>query len=144
MLEEVCLCGGIRARWVPDHDSAWLVGKGSGEEEARRVTVWEVPLLESGWEERLRGCASRGVVVALMAFPDRESVVRARGAGAVGCLDLPSDLDVVGEAVLAALGSSEVQDALVRAETGHALPPRPRQCWRSGSSSGVEEARSSS
>ncbi|QDV33018.1 hypothetical protein [Tautonia plasticadhaerens] len=55
--------------------------------------VWDVPVLEPGWSDRLAGAAQRRGVVALLGMADRELVAEARRCGAVACLDLPCDPD---------------------------------------------------
>ena len=57
------------------------------------LTVWDVPVLEA-WTDRLeRHARERGPVVALIGFPDRNTVALARSKGAVACLELPLNLD---------------------------------------------------
>lgn len=53
--------------------------------------VWDVPVLEPGWADRLAVAAQRRGVVALLGLADRETVALARRSGAVACLDLPVD-----------------------------------------------------
>ncbi len=96
----------------------------------RVVTVWDVPVLEPGWEacleERVR---SVGPVVALLGYADRAAVARAETAGASACLDSPLDLDLVADAVDAVARACERECHAVpgRVDAGHRLPPRPRQ-----------------
>jgi hypothetical protein len=55
--------------------------------------VWDVPVLEQGWTDRLAGASQGRGVVALLGMADRERVAEARRSGAVACLDLPCDPD---------------------------------------------------
>jgi hypothetical protein len=56
------------------------------------VLVWDVPVLDSTWPDRMRWLASLGpAVVALLGLADRDLVQQARNAGAAACLDLPCD-----------------------------------------------------
>ena len=59
----------------------------------RALTVWDVPVLEPRWEERLERRCRLGPVLALLGFADRAAVAQARDAGASACLDLPCALD---------------------------------------------------
>ncbi len=56
------------------------------------VAVWDVPVLEPTWPDRLRELAARGPVVAAIGFLDRTTRQVARAAGASACLDMPADL----------------------------------------------------
>lgn len=92
--------------------------EGDGEAGLRGVVVWDVPMLDPGWPERLARRSRSASVVALMGFADRESVAIAREAGAAACLEWPCDLDDL----------AHVLDRLTagpRVEPGHALPPSP-------------------
>ncbi len=54
--------------------------------------VWDVPVLDPDWPDRLRAASTRRRgVVALLGLADRDSVSMAREHGATVCLDLPSD-----------------------------------------------------
>ena len=81
------------------------------------AVVWDVPVLEREWPDRLAGLAKLGPVVALLGFADRSSVTLARRAGASGCLDLPCE---VGD-LLATLD----RVAMIRFDPGHDVPPSP-------------------
>jgi len=86
---------------------------------AGSIVIWDVPILEDDWEARLRGLAGRNRVIALMGFPDRLIVSRARAAGAFACLELPSDpADLAFVLDRAAVTS-------FRIKTGHDVPPEP-------------------
>jgi hypothetical protein len=109
------------------------------------LVVWDVPMLEPGWQQAL-GAAARGrSVVTLMGFADRESVDRALRLGAAACLDLPceaADLAFVLERLTTPAGS--------RVDSGHRLPPAPSRValarrtglhWRHESVDGKELGR---
>jgi hypothetical protein len=92
------------------------------------LTVWDVPVLEE-WAERLdRHARQAGPVVALIGFPDRDTVALARSKGAVACLELPLNLDDLVDVIerLAQSLHLEGRSAPPRAEPPHTLPPRPR------------------
>jgi len=60
----------------------------------RLLTIWEVPVLEPDWSDRLaRRAQTAGPVIALIGFADRTTVTQAKAAGAVACLDLPFRVD---------------------------------------------------
>jgi DNA-binding NarL/FixJ family response regulator len=84
-------------------------------------------VLEAGWAQRLEWRARRtGPVIALAGFADRAVVARARGAGAVACLELPCDLDDLVDAVdrTVTLATPESWPIPARVEPPHELPPR--------------------
>ena len=58
----------------------------------RLPAVWDVPILEPNWAERLKARAEVGPLVAAIGFLDRETRALALAAGASACLDLPADL----------------------------------------------------
>jgi hypothetical protein len=63
---------------------------------AGTLVVWDVPILEEGWEAELRRLADRRRVVSLIGFPDRSIVRLARQAGAFAVIELPCDpLDLI-------------------------------------------------
>jgi CheY-like chemotaxis protein len=93
------------------------------------LTVWDVPVLEE-WTERLeRHAREHGPVVALIGFPDRNTVALAKSKGAVACLELPLNLDdlidVIDRCTQAV--AKDVRSAPGRAEPPHILPPRSRR-----------------
>jgi hypothetical protein len=95
-LVEACRAAAYRVEAVADKD----IGESprspipSPPGAQRVVTIWEVPLLEPGWAERLERRALRtGPVIALAGFADRAFVARAKAGGAVACLELPLNLD---------------------------------------------------
>ncbi|RUL88059.1 ANTAR domain-containing protein [Tautonia sociabilis] len=55
--------------------------------------VWDVPVLEPDWSDRLAAAAQGRGVVALLGLADRDRVSTARRSGALACLDLPVDPD---------------------------------------------------
>jgi CheY-like chemotaxis protein len=58
----------------------------------RLPLVWDVPVLDPAWPDRLRLLAtSNRPILALLGLADRELVHQARDAGANACLDLPCD-----------------------------------------------------
>jgi len=82
------------------------------------AAVWDVPVLEPDWPDRLARRSQASPVVALLGFADRATVRRARESGASACLDLPCEVDDL----LIAL------DRLTTAPIGepaHAVPPPP-------------------
>jgi hypothetical protein len=93
------------------------------------LTVWDVPVLEE-WTERLeRHAREHGPVVALIGFPDRNTVALAKSKGAVACLELPLNLDDLIE-VIDRCSRSLAKDARPlpgRVEPPHILPPRSRR-----------------
>jgi hypothetical protein len=63
---------------------------------AGTLVVWDVPILEDGWEMELRLLANQRRVVTLIGFPDRSVVSQARQAGAFAAIELPCDpLDLI-------------------------------------------------
>ena len=132
-LVEACVIAGYRAIAVDDLDAA---AGGSGAQPAaspaaeRALTIWDVPVLEPDWVERLeRRARSTGPVIALFGFADREVVATAKARGAVACLELPYDVDDLID-VIDRAGRSFPADkwpVRVRVEPAHRLPPRPRR-----------------
>ncbi len=79
--------------------------------------AWDVPVLEPDWPTRLANLARTRPVLALLGFADRQTVIRARQAGASACLDLPCEIsDFL--AVIDRLAS-------IRHDPAHELPPSP-------------------
>ena len=93
------------------------------------MTIWDVPVLEPDWPQRLeRRARATGPVITLLGFPDRETVTVARQAGAVACLDLPYSVDDLID-VIDRAGRSVSPDRWPvppRVEQPHRLPPPPR------------------
>jgi hypothetical protein len=99
----------------------------------RVLTIWEAPVLESGWGRRLEWRARQtGPVIALAGFADRAVVTEARAAGAVACLELPCDfedlIDVVDRIV--DVTPRDRWPIPARAEPPHRLPPPRRNPQR--------------
>jgi hypothetical protein len=126
---EACGAAGYRAEAIDDLEIGGIIRVRNRPAPAteRVLTIWEIPVLEPGWAERLQWRALRtGPVVALAGFADRDLVARARAGGAVACLELPCDLDDVIETIDRVVRSADLASWPVppRAEPPHALPPR--------------------
>ena len=90
------MTAGYRAFAVDDLDQAARVGAppAAPSPADRALTIWDVPVLEPDWAERLeRRARLTGPVIALCGFADRDVVVTAKARGAVACLELPYDVD---------------------------------------------------
>ena len=104
MLLDACRAGGFEAE--------------SAVEGAGFATVWDVPVLEPGWPETMARWSASSKVVAMLGFPDRETVSTARDHGASACLELPCEV-------------ADLFDALDRLATprpmdlAHPFPPAP-------------------
>lgn len=119
VLCEACSRAGYRTS-----DSADLLATpGDG----RRLTVWDVPVLEPRWEERLERRSRMGPVLALLGFADRAAVTHAREAGASACLDLPCAMDDLVDAVDR---MAREESGRPRAQKAHATPPPPSRSAR--------------
>lgn len=59
------------------------------------LLIWDVPLLSDRWEVRLRDQSRLRPILTLLGLADRGIVDRARSAGAVACLDLPFEFEVL-------------------------------------------------
>jgi hypothetical protein len=107
------------------------------EVEAGIPAVWDVPVLEPGWDAALAVEAGTRPVVALLGFADRATVGRARSAGASACLDLPWDLDDL-DYVLGRIASrvGEPAHVLPLGPSGIKIGERVTQVWRSGETVG--------
>jgi DNA-binding response OmpR family regulator len=131
-LVEACVTAGYRALAVDDLDAAGRVdAKPAASSPAERaLTIWDVPVLEPDWAERLeRRARLTGPVIALFGFADRDDVVTAKARGAVACLELPYDVDDLID-VVDRVGRSIPADKWpkhLRVELPHRLPPRPRR-----------------
>ncbi len=84
-LREACESFGYRA--------AILSGWSDPAVPRRALLVWDVPLLSDRWEVRLRDQSRLRPILTLLGLADRGIVDRARGAGAVACLDLPFEFE---------------------------------------------------
>jgi hypothetical protein len=130
-IAEACATAGYRVEQAGDQSVGARTHSGnetapSGE---TLLTVWDVPVLEE-WTERLERHARRsGPVVALIGFPDRNTVALAKSKGAFACLELPLNLDDLIEVIdqFAQSLHLEPRPAPGRAEPPHNLPPPPRR-----------------
>ncbi len=131
-LVEACVSAGYRAVAVDDLDEAARVGAppAAPSPAERALTIWDVPVLEPDWAERLeRRTRLTGPVIALCGFADRDVVVTAKARGAVACLELPYDVDDLID-VVDRVGRSipaDIWPKHVRVELPHRLPPHPRR-----------------
>jgi hypothetical protein len=131
-LVEACVTAGYRAVAVDDLDAAARVGAppAAPSPAERALTIWDVPVLEPDWAERLeRRTRFTGPVIALCGFADRDVVATAKSRGAVACLELPYDVDDLID-VVDRVGRSIPADRWpkhVRIELPHRLPPHPRR-----------------
>jgi hypothetical protein len=131
-LAEACIGAGYRASQVGDvvmreiaRRAARLASSGE-----RVLTIWDAPVLEPLWCERLKQySAMTGPVIALIGFADRTSVALAKTSGAMACLELPYDVEdllhVIDRTARSLLSGSWPMPA--RVEPPHRLPPRPRR-----------------
>jgi hypothetical protein len=95
----------------------------------RVLTIWDVPVLEPGWPERLeRRSRATGPVIVLFGFADRTTVACAKAHGAAACLELPYNvddlLDVIDRTARRVPQGSWGTPA--KHDAPHILPPRPR------------------
>jgi hypothetical protein len=138
-LVDACAQAGYTARAIDDQE---IGGKLHPQPKDRRapagervLTIWEVPVLEDGWPQRLEWRAhGYGPVIAVAGFADRAVVGRAREAGAVACLELPYDVDDLIDAVdrVADRTSADSWPIPARVEAPHVLPPPRRNPRRHG------------
>ncbi len=95
-LVQTCTDAGYRVEKVDDSGfgedlRAWVSPVATTE---RVLTIWEVPVLEPGWAERLgRRAVATGPIIGLMGFAERSTVTLAKANGACACLELPCDRD---------------------------------------------------
>jgi CheY-like chemotaxis protein len=139
VLVDACAQAGYTARAIDDQE---IGGKTHPQPRDRRapagervLTIWEVPVLEDGWAQRLEWRAHRyGPVIAVAGFADRAVVGRAREAGAVACLDLPYDVDDLIDAVDRVADRTPPDSWPIPAwvEAPHLLPPPRRNPPRHG------------
>ena len=130
-LVDACTEAGHRALQVADLESAGTAGVKSLPARAAEhtLTIWDVPLLEPDWSQRLeRRARASGPVIALVGFADREIVTIAKAAGAVACLELPYSVDDLIDVIdrVARTLSHERSSIPARVEQPHHLPPAPR------------------
>ena len=96
----------------------------------RVLTVWDVPILEPDWSQRLeQRSRSNGPVIALVGFADRETVTLAKTNGAIACLELPYNVEDLIDVIDRAARSLSIErwPIPVRVEQPHQLPPPPRR-----------------
>ena len=128
MLAEVCRDAGYRVVWQGDSPGP----------SARGLIVWDVPVLEPRWTERIRLHAGTSAVIALLGFADRSTVSLAREAGAIACLEWPCDVDDL----VYVLDRTAVTSGPSLAEAGHILPPSPVMARRRSRAEVVDPGRS--
>jgi hypothetical protein len=127
---DACAGAGYRACQIDElevrHDGPSPVSSSSFEPV---LTIWDVPVLEPDWAERLeRRARLCGPVIALFGFPDRTTVSLAKARGAIACLELPYNVDDLLDVIDRAGRSIPIESwpVAARAEPPHRLPPRPR------------------
>jgi hypothetical protein len=127
-----CLAAGHRAESIADADLGRIARSRDPSPPTADpiLTIWEVPVLEPAWAERIqRRAQETGPVIALLGFADRATVSRARASGAVACLELPFDFEDLFDAIdrtpsAATLVATKMPE---RVEPPHTLPPPPRR-----------------
>ena len=129
---EACGASGYRAVQVADLAIARTAARPTSRStvDEQTLTIWDVPLLEPDWSQRLeRRSRTNGPVIALFGFADRETVTLARACGAIACLELPYNVDDLIDVIdRAAKTLAPSQWPIpVRAEQPHRLPPPPRR-----------------
>jgi hypothetical protein len=130
-LAEACSRAGFRVGPIDDRavgDSTWSRAP-AGSSVERVLTIWDVPVLEPDWPERLeRRSLATGPLVAVFGFATRTTVAEAKSRGAVACLELPYHVDDLLDVVDRSARSIPKDNwpLLARAEAPHVLPPRPR------------------
>jgi DNA-binding response OmpR family regulator len=131
-VSEACTAAGYRACQVGDAVMRETPGRHARLAAAaeRVLTIWDAPVLEPAWCERLKQySAAAGPVIALIGFADRSSVTQAKNSGAVACLELPFNVDdllhVIDRTARSLPPESWTMPA--RVEPPHLLPPRPRR-----------------
>jgi hypothetical protein len=139
-LVDACAQAGFAARTIQEQEIGGKPlpqpGDRSTPASERVLTIWEVPVLEQGWPQRLEWRARRyGPVIAVGGFADRTIVARAREAGAVACLDLPFDVDDLVDAVDRVVSDTPPDSWSIpaRVEAPHVVPPPRRIPRRQGS-----------
>jgi hypothetical protein len=130
-IAEACAIAGYQVEQANDQMVGARVRSSAGAAPAGEalLTVWDVPVLEE-WTERLeRHALEHGPVVALIGFPDRDTVALAKAKGAVACLELPLNLDDLIEVIdrCSRAFASGPRTAPGRAQPPHLLPPRSRR-----------------
>jgi hypothetical protein len=128
---DACAGAGYRTQRVADLEVAGATGAQSSplRTDEHALTIWDVPLLEPDWAQRLeRRAGTTGPVIALVGFPDREIVTVAKRSGAIACLELPYNVDDLIDIIerTSRTLSSERWPIPARVEQPHQLPPPPR------------------
>ena len=126
-----CVAAGYRTSQVADLESADSGATAIQSPPPRQgfLTVWDVPVLEPDWPERLRRRARPGApVLALIGFADRDSVTLAKANGACACLELPYHVDDLVDVIDRAASVLSVQAEVPpsRVEPPHHTPPPPK------------------
>jgi hypothetical protein len=129
VLAEACTAAGYPAEAVDDCERGQSPQPRSPAASAtqRVLTIWEVPVLEPCWAERLeRRFRRTGPVIALAGFADRATVARAKASGAVACLELPCNIDDLLDVIDRTVRSTpaDAWPSPGRVEPPHTLPPR--------------------
>ena len=122
---------GYRTHQVADLEIAGAAGarRSPSRPAETMLTIWDVPLLEPDWSQRLeRRARTSGPVIALVGFPDREIVTVAKASGAIACLELPYHVDDLIDVIdrAARTFSPDTLFSPGRVEQPHHLPPPPR------------------
>ena len=130
VLAEACSVAGFQARTASELDLSLRPRGGTGDAAPAGpdLTLWDVPVLEPDWPERLERRSRLGPVVAFLGFPDRTAVNLARTKGASACLEMPFDLaDLIYVLDRVAAGADLDPGTVVpsRSEPAHAVPPPP-------------------
>lgn len=125
VLAEACMLAGFQPRLAPAFEEpAMRDAAPTGVD----VTLWDVPVLEPDWPDRLERLSRVGPVVTLLGFPDRTAVNLARARGASACLEMPFDLDdlvdILGRVARSAANATSPGGS-TRSEPAHSLPPAP-------------------
>jgi hypothetical protein len=131
-LLQTCADAGYRVEKVDDSGigedlRVWVSPVATTE---RVLTIWEVPVLEPSWAERLgRRAVAAGPIIGLLGFAERSTVTLAKANGACACLELPCDRDDLLEVIDRVTRTIPPENWPLppRAEPPHVLPPRSRR-----------------
>jgi FixJ family two-component response regulator len=132
LLNDVCLASGFAVECFDDRHDLQPTG----------LTIWDVPVLDPTWPDRLARHAKTANVVALLGFADRENVRKARQAGAVACLEWPCDLDDLVYVLDRAVNELSTEKSVT--QRAHFVPPAPLLARRTQRNNDVVEPRRSS
>jgi hypothetical protein len=128
MLVDLCMRAGYSARAINDRFAVRStrpdVPSGNSSTTERVLTIWDLPVLEPDWPERLEMYQRMSEpVITLSGFVDRQIVTTAKSRGAMACLDLPCDnsdlLDLIERC-------AHVSHPGVRFDHAHHVPPTIR------------------